>query len=127
MLGASTAGYALALAGVAGLQSVAEAAIAAARAPALAALDAGVAVHDQLDARIDAARRQYASAAAAYATTGRALDELHSDLGRLTRIVGEIEGDSRALPATVALPPVRVSVPTARTPTTQATTRASGG
>jgi hypothetical protein len=127
MLGASTAAYGLTLAGVAALQSQAEAAIAAARGPALEALDAGAAAHDDMAARLEAARRHYADAAAAYGASGAALDALHGELGDLAVVVGTIRGESRALPASVPLPVVRVSVPATRTPVTHATTRASGG
>ena len=127
MLGASTAAYGLTLAGVAALQSRAEADIGLARSGALEALDAGTIAHDHLAAGIEAARLEYAGVATAYDNNGAALDALHGDLAKLAAIVGKIEGESRALPATVRLPVVRVSVPATRTPVTHATTRASGG
>lgn len=127
MLGASTAGYAVVLAGVAALQSQAEAAISSARLPGLVALDSGADANDLLSARLDVARDEYADVAAAYETVSRRLDDMHAGLVQLTTIVGKIEGASRALPATVQLPAVRASVPVTRMPVTDATTRASGG
>jgi len=127
MLGASTAGYAVTLAGVAGLQSEAEAAIAAARDPAQVALRAAGAANDQLDAHLAGVRDRYTSVATAYAAAGRSLDELQVDLGELATVVGEVRGASRSLPATVQLPAVRATVPASRAPQTHTTTRASGG
>ena len=127
MLGASTAGYAVTLAGVAGMQSEAEAAIAAARDPAQAALRAAGAANDQFDAHLAGVRDRYTSVASAYAAAGQRLDELQADLGQLATVVGEIRGVSRSLPATVQLPAVRAPAPAARAPQTHTTTRASGG
>jgi hypothetical protein len=127
MLGASAAGYAVTLAGVAGFQSQAETAIAEARGPALAALDAAASANDQLGVRFDRARAQYAFVAGTYDVAGATLDELRAELGDLAAIVEKIQGESRALPTAVRLPAVRTTVPAVRTPVTHATTRASGG
>ena len=127
MLGASTAGYALVLAGVAGLQSRAEADLAAARSPAVEALADLRAGHEALVRRLDAARTDYAQAADAYLAAGGALDALHAQVGSLSALVVEIDGVSRSLPTSVKLPVVRQSVVSVSVPSTQATTGASGG
>jgi hypothetical protein len=127
LLGASTAGYAVVLAGLAALQSQAEQAMTDARGAAVVALRAGSDANDVLAARLDSARERYAGLASGYEELTGTLDSLVVDLGDLTAIVGKIEGASRALPTTVRLPAVRASVPVTRTPVTHATTRASGG
>ena len=127
MLGASTAGYALVLAGVAGLQSRAEADLAAARSPAVEALAELQAGHDALLRQLDAARTDYSETADAYLAAGGALDALHEQVGSLSALVVEIDGVTRSLPTTVKLPVVRQSVVSVRVPSTQATTGASGG
>lgn len=127
MLGATTAGYALALAGVAGLQAKTEAALTADRAPALDAVGTVGSSHDRLTARLDEAADAYAAAADEYRTAGGALDALQAELGDLASIVAEIDGVSRSLPASVRLPPVVTNVVRVRVPTTHGTTGASGG
>ena len=127
MLGASAAGYAVVLAGVAGLQSSAEAAVAAARAPALRAVELAGAGHTPLAEQLDRAGADYQAAADAYRAAGSTLDGLHADLGGLAAVVGKIQGASRSLPATIRLPAIRVVAPAAQPPTTHTTTRASGG
>jgi hypothetical protein len=127
MLGASTAGYAVTQAGVAGLQSRAEADIAAARDPAHRAVLAAAAMNDLLGSHLDLARDQLAGVASAYAAAGQGLDELQADLGQLATVVGDIRGVSRSLPAAIQLPAVRAPAPATRSPSTHTTTRASGG
>lgn len=127
MLGASTAGYALVLAGVAGLQSRTEADLAAARSPALEGLAGLQRGHDALVRRLDAARTEYSETVEAYLAAGGALDALHEQVGSLATVVAEIDGVSRSLPTSVKLPVVRRSVVSVSVPSTQATTGASGG
>jgi len=126
MLGASTATYALVLAGVAGLQSRSEADLAAARAPAVDGLNSLAAGHDEVSARLQAAQDAYNSAVQAYGDAGWSLDALQAQLGTFAAAVGEIDGVSRALPTTVKLPKVTRSSG-AGAPSTQGTTGASGG
>lgn len=126
LLATSTAGYALMLAAVAGLQSRNEAAVAAARQPAIEDVTQLRVEHDDLTARLDAAQSAYNAAVAAYTAAGGSLTDLTSRLGDLSTIVGTIDGVSRSMPAAVALPAVRASVGTVRGPSTQATTGASG-
>lgn len=127
MLGASTAGYALLLAGVATLQSDLEAGIVAARQPAVEGVARLAAGHDELIRRLDAARAGYTTAADTYAAAGSTLDALHQQVALLAGVVAEIDGVSRSLPAAVKLPPVQRTVVTVKAPATSGTTGASGG
>lgn len=127
MLGASTAGYALMLAGVAGLQSRNEADLIAARQPAADGVALVSLGHDGLQERIDAARAAYAATVNAYVAAGGNLDSLHEQVALLSGLVAEIDGVSRSLPTTVKLPVVRRSVSSVSAPKTSGTTGASGG
>ena len=127
LLGASTAGYGLLLAGVAGLQSRDEAALAASRQPAADGIVELAAGHDALIARLDAARAEYAAMADEYASADGRLDALHGQVGLLAAIVADIDGVSRSMPTSIKLPPVRSSVSSVSVPRTQGTTGASGG
>ena len=77
MLGASTAGYALVLAGVAAIQSNAEAILISARRPAVEGVAQLAAGHEELIRRLDAAQAGYATAADTYGAAGSTLDALH--------------------------------------------------
>ncbi|HTK45312.1 MAG TPA: hypothetical protein VL749_08165 [Patescibacteria group bacterium] len=127
MLSASTAVYALVLAGVAGVQSRDDAALAAARDPVARAIEQVAAGHDELGDRLDRARAGYAAAAQAYGAAGGAFTTLHGHLDALAAAVAKVDGVSRSLPTTIRLPSVRSSVSGGGAPTTHATTRASGG
>ena len=127
MLAASTAGYALMLAAVTGLQSRSEAALAAARQPAVDGVARLRAGHDDLTTTLDAAQADYNASVAAYVAAGGSLDTLTSKLAVLSSLVGEIDGVSRSMPAAIKLPAVHTSVGTVRSPSTQSTTGASGG
>jgi hypothetical protein len=127
LLGASTAGYALLLAGVAGLQSRNEAELIAARQPAVQGVAQLVSGHDDLRAQLDGARATYAATVDAYVTAGGTLDTLHEQVGLLAGLVAQIDGVSRTLPTTVKLPAVRRTVSSAGVPSTSGTTGASGG
>ncbi|HEY8238877.1 MAG TPA: hypothetical protein VIF63_05530 [Candidatus Limnocylindrales bacterium] len=127
LLGASTAGYALLLAGVAGLQSQTEASLAASRQPAADGIVELAAGNDALLARLDAARADYARTAGVYTSAGGKLDALHGHVDALAAMVAEIDGVSRSLPTSVKLPAVRSSVSSVKVPRTSGTTGASGG
>ena len=127
MLGASTAGYALLLAAVTGLQARNEADLIAARQPAVDGVSMLAAGHDTLRARLDAARAAYAATVDEYMAAGGTLDALHEQVGSLAGLVAEIDGVSRTLPTTVKLPVVKRSVTSVSAPTTSGTTGASGG
>jgi hypothetical protein len=126
MLGASTATYALVLAGVAALQARSEADLAALRAPAVDGLGSVSAGHDAMGARLRAAQDAYNKAVQAYVAAGGSLDAVEANLGGFASVVAEIDGVSRSMPTTVKLPAVRTSSG-AGAPVTHATTGASGG
>ncbi|MEO8272855.1 MAG: hypothetical protein ABI620_02150 [Chloroflexota bacterium] len=127
MLGASTAGYALMLAAVTGLQARAEADLIAARQPAVDGVAQLASGHDTLRAQLDGARAAYAATVDEYLAVGGTLDALHDRVGSLAGLVAEIDGVSRTLPTSVKLPVVRRSVISVSAPSTSGTTGASGG
>lgn len=127
MLGTSTAGYALMLAAVAGLQSRNEGDLIAARQPAVDGVSAVASGHDALIERLDAARAAYAATVDAYVAAGGSLDALDGHLGTLAGLVAEIDGVSRTLPTSVKMPAVKRSVSSVSVPSTSGTTGASGG
>ena len=123
MLGLSVAGYGVALALVTGLQASSEAATSANRAPVTVALDQLAAGHDRLGRSIDDAAGVYAGAATAYQTVVDRFVAIEAGLGTLAGSVKAVDGASKALPASVAMPVVR-SVRVVARSTTHAT---SGG
>ena len=126
LLGITTSGYALALAGVASLQARSDAATIAARAPALAGIDAAANESGRLADRLDVLTARNAALAASYGTIASAIDGLESRLGALSASVTAVDGAARALPASVPLAPaIRTVRPTSRS-TTHATTGGSG-
>jgi hypothetical protein len=127
LFGASTAGYALVLAGVTAFQSTAEASLVAARQPAVDGVAQLAAGHDALSRRLDAARSDYAATVDAYVAAGGTLDALHQQVALLAGVVAEIDGVSRAMPDAIKLPAVKHTVTTVNSPTTSGTTGASGG
>lgn len=127
LFGASTAGYALLLAGVTAFQSNAEVSLIAARQPAVDGVAQLVAGHDTLAQRLDAAQTGYAASVDAYVAAVARLDALHQQVALLAGIVAEIDGVSRSMPDAIKLPTVQRSVTTAKAPRTSGTTGASGG
>ena len=127
MLGASTATYAVTLAGVAGLQARVDAGLAATRQPTIAAISELQAGHDDLAARLAEARGSYTRTANAYEAAGSSLEALSARLGALAATVADIDGASRSMPTSIRLPTVRQPVAAVRAPATHATTGASGG
>lgn len=124
MLGLSTAGYAVGLAGVTALQSAAESAVVADRAPfadGVAALGDG---HDHLASELDGAAAHYGRTADEFASVSDRLTTVERGLAALAEAVKAVDGASRALPASVRLPPVVRSVRAATVPIAHAT---SGG
>ena len=126
MLGLSTAAYAVTLAGVAADQSQADAATAAARAPAVAAVDSLSRANDAMDAALGRADGELAAVGRVYDQAGGRLTALEAALAGFAGSVSEINGVSQALPATVPLPRISTSSRTS-VPATHATTGASGG
>ncbi len=127
LFGASTAGYALALAGVTAFQSSSEASLIAARQPAVDGVAQLAAGHDALSRRLDAAKTGYTATVDAYVVAGGTLDALHQQVALLAGVVAEIDGVSRSMPDAVKLPTVKRTVTTVKAPTTSGTTGASGG
>lgn len=123
MLGLSVAGYGVALALVTGLQASSEATVIADREPVAVALDQLAAGHDRLGRSIDDAAGLYAGAAAAYQSVVDRFAAIEDGLGALATSVKAVDGASKALPASVAMPVVR-SVKVVAKATTHAT---SGG
>ena len=126
LLGASTAAYALTLAGVAALQARSEATLAAARAPAAVGISELARGHDELLARLELASRRYEAAAREYMATTSTFAGVDDGLSSLAALVQEIDGVSRTLPTTVRVAPPRTTVRISA-PATSATTGASGG
>lgn len=125
-LGASTAAYAVTLAGVTALQAQGEAALIADRAPVVAGIDSIAARNEQLAAALSAAGTEYQAASDAYVANGGRLADLEQALAALASKVAQIDGVSRSLPAGVNLPKVARRVTTSTAPATSATTGASG-
>ncbi|MBI3752205.1 MAG: hypothetical protein HY263_11195 [Chloroflexi bacterium] len=125
-LGASTAAYAVTLAGVTALQAQSEAALVADRAPVVAGVDAIAARNAQLAAALSAAGADYQAATDAYVADGGRLADLEQALAALATKVATIDGVSRSLPTSVNLPKVVRRVTTSTAPATSSTTGASG-
>jgi hypothetical protein len=125
MLGLSVAGYGVALALVTGLQASSDAAIIANRAPVAAAVDRLAAGHDRLGRSIDDAAGRYADAVADYRAVVDRLAAIEDGLASLATSVKAVDGASKALPASVAMPVVR-SVKVVARATAHATSGGSG-
>ena len=127
LVGLSTAAYAASLASVAALQSAAEASTVADRAPAAAAIADAIARNDALAARLRDVASTQAEAAAAY---DRLTAQISADEKALTSLgakVAAVDGSSRSLPTSVAMPrSVRVVVTSGGGQTRHATTGGSG-
>jgi hypothetical protein len=125
MLGLSVAGYGVALALVTGLQASTDAAVIANRDPISTTIDRIADGHDRLARDLGVAAGQYAAAAADYQAVVDGLAGVEGRLGALAGAVSAVDGASKALPASVALPPVVRSVRAATV--TKATTHATSG
>jgi hypothetical protein len=129
LFGASTALYAVSMAGVAVIQSGADRTLIARQAPAGEAADRLRAGHDELDARLARLAAAYARAASGYDSLSTSLGVTESSLDDYAARVGAVSGAAQALPARVSLPAVstKVVVRTTTRPRTSASTGASGG
>ncbi len=125
VVGVSAGVYSVSLAGVTSLQAEREAAVAAAREPALGALASLRAENDRLGAGVDGAGSAYRAASVGYESVAAGLDALDGRLSRLASTVAQIEGAAVALPARAPLPKVSRAA-TVVAPTVHATTSASG-
>jgi hypothetical protein len=126
-LGLSIGAYAAMLAAVTGAQSATDAAVVAARGPALAAAAELAADHDRLERALVVAGNDYAGAATRYEGIAARLAALDAGIETLAATVAEVEGTASSLPTRVSLPSVARSVAPARAPAVHATTGASGG
>ncbi len=125
MLGLSVAGYSVALALVTGLQASSDEAARLARAPMGTAIDGISAAHDRLERSLGNAATAYAATASSYDAVGAGVLAFNGRLAALAAAVKQVDGASRALPATVSLPPVVRSVRTS--PTGGGTHATTGG
>ena len=106
LFGASTALYAVSMAGVAIIQSGADRTLDARQAPADEAADRLRAGHDALDARLARLAAAYARAASGYDTLSTSLGVTESSLDDYAARVEVVSGAAQALPARVRLPAV---------------------
>lgn len=134
LLGISACAYAVSLAGVTWLQASSEAATAAVRAPAVAAVDAMAADADRLEQAIASIRERFGAAGEGYGSAVALLADVETRLDALAASVADVEARSLQLPTRIAVPTrSRASLPTvsrpaaATKPRTVATTGASGG
>jgi len=129
LFGASTALYAISMAGVAAIQSKDDQTLISRQAPADDAATRLRDGHDALEARLARAAAAYARAAAGYDALATTLETTETALGEYAGRVEAVSGASKALPATVSLPKVstKVVVKTTSRPKTTASTGASGG
>ena len=124
-LGLSAGLYAVSLAGVTTLESSSEQAVSAAQAPAVSAIRAVSAGHDDLERQVAASGSAYEAAAGRYQRAASELGSLESQLESLSASVGRVTGVTSALPNHVALPSLP-KLPAVTAPAVHATTTASG-
>jgi len=127
LLGASTAAYAVSLAGVTALQSAADQAQIGGQAPALDAAARVSDGHDRLETDLAAAARRFAGSASRYDALVTTMGAMESSLDDYAGRVATVTGAARSLPAHVSLPTVTRTVTTTMVkPRVRATTGASG-
>jgi hypothetical protein len=126
LVGLSTTGYAISLAAVTGIQSGAESTLRAAQAPVVAGIADVARTNDRLADNLAGISGAATEAGGAYRTVVDGVSALEASIGRLSTVVSEVDGAARALPASVALPPVIRSVSPGARPTVHATTGGSG-
>lgn len=128
LVGASTAAYAISLAGTTAMQSSADQALLLARAPSLEAAARISDGNDRLEADIASSTAAYAGSAAHFAELSTDLTALDMSLEAYAGRMAKVSGAVRALPARVSLPRVSRSVTsTSSKPRVAASTGASGG
>jgi len=127
LVGASTAAYAVSLAGITALQSGADQALIEARAPAEQAAARISEAHDQLQAEVVHSAHAYAGSAARYGDLATSLSTLDTSLDGYAGRMAKVTGAALALPARISLPAVSRAATSVRSaPATSATTGASG-
>jgi len=128
MVGASTALYAVSMAGVTAIQSNSDRTLILRQSPAEAAVARLRDGHDRLEAAIDRATDDYGRAAGGYDALSPQLTQMETSLGLLSGRVEKVSGAARAVPGRVSMPAVSRSVSgtTTSRPKTTASTGASG-
>ena len=127
LVGASTAAYAVSMAGVTALQSNTDQALIAARSPSQAAAERFGQAHDRLQAQIELSASAYAGSAASYDQLTAGLATLDTSLEAYAGRMKTVTGAARALPARASMPSVaRSSVRVSSKPRVRAATAASG-
>ena len=127
LVGASTAAYAVSMAGVAALQSSTDQALILARTPAQEAAARVSEGHDRLEAQVERSAKAYTLSAARFDQLAAGLTSLDTSLEAYAGRMETVSGAVRALPARVSLPNVaRSSNGAATKPRVKASTAASG-
>lgn len=126
LVGASTAAYAISLAGTAALQSNTDQALILARAPAQEAAVRISEGHDRLEAQVERSAKAYALSVATYDELTAGLTTLDTSLEAYASRMKRVSGAARALPARASLPSVSRTAGTSSKPRAAATTAASG-
>ena len=128
LAGLSASAYAGSLAIVALLQSSADATLVAERAPARSAAEAIAATHDNLEAAVADATRQYGRLADRYGALLPAITRVGTSVDTLAKTAAGVTDSTLTLPTRVSLPAVQAAPRVVRVaaPATQGTTGASG-
>ncbi len=128
LAGLSVSAYAGSLALVTVLQSSADGALIAERAPVRAAADAIRARHDGLDAVVAAAVRRYDEMSDRYGALLPGIVGMEASLDTLARTTAGVTDSTLAMPTHISLPSIQAAPRVIRVaaPATQATTGASG-
>lgn len=130
LVGASTAAYAVSMAGVTALQSSTDQALILSRSPAEQAAARIGEAHDRLQAQIELSATAYAGSAAAYDELTTGLSSLDTSLEKYAKRMAKVSGAIRAMPGRVAMPGVSRSATSSSGSSTKprvtASTAASG-
>jgi len=127
LVGASTAAYAVSLAGITALQSTADLTAVDRQSPVEQMATRIRVGHDRLQDELARSADAYAASASRYDEIAANLAALETSLDAYAGQIGQVSGAARALPARVRLPVVSRSVTTTVTkPRVRSTTGASG-
>jgi phage shock protein A len=132
LVGASTAAYAVSMAGVTALQSNTDQALILARSPSQDAAARITAAHDQLQTQIELSAGAYAGSAATYDELTAGLTSLDTSLQKYAKRMAKVSGAARAMPGRVSMPGVSRSATSSSSsssstkPRVAASTAASG-
>jgi hypothetical protein len=129
LVGLSASAYAGSLAFVTMLQSSADAAVVAERAPIREIADAIMAGHDDLETTVADATRRYSLITERYGALLPKLAQVETSLDTLAKTTSVVTDSALTLPSHVSLPRVLTAprIVRAAAPTIHATTGASGG